>query len=37
MLTATDPAEVIGTQERKTFWLIPNENGGITLMFPEDY
>jgi hypothetical protein len=20
-----------------TFWLVPNENGGITLMFPEDY
>jgi hypothetical protein len=20
-----------------TFWLMPNENGGITLMFPEDY
>lgn len=33
MLTATDP----GTGTRKVLWLLPNENGGTTLMFPEDY
>jgi hypothetical protein len=27
----------IGTHEGKTLWLIPNEVGGLTLMFPEDY
>jgi hypothetical protein len=21
----------------RTLWLMPNENGGLTLMFPEDY
>lgn len=25
------------TFQSKTFWLVPNENDGITLMFPEDY
>jgi len=28
-------AEVEGSY--KVLWLIPNENGGITLLFPEDY
>src|SRR5512146_272195 len=26
-----------GTYEGKTLWLIPNEVGGLTLMFPDDY
>ena len=26
-----------GTYEGKALWLIPNELGGLTLMFPEDY
>jgi len=26
-----------GTFEGKALWLIPNEVGGLTLMFPEDY
>ena len=27
----------VGTYEGKKLWLIPNEVGGLTLMFPEDY
>jgi hypothetical protein len=27
----------IDTHKGKTLWLIPNEIGGLTLMFPEDY
>lgn len=26
-----------GTHEREELWLIPNEIGGLTLMFPSDY
>jgi hypothetical protein len=26
-----------GTYERKKLWLIPNEVGGLTLLFPDDY
>jgi hypothetical protein len=26
-----------GTYQGKSLWLIPNEIGGLTLMFPEDY
>jgi hypothetical protein len=26
-----------GTYEGKELWLVPNEVGGLTLMFPEDY
>jgi hypothetical protein len=26
-----------GTYRGKTLWLLPNEVGGLTLMFPEDY
>lgn len=26
-----------GTHQDKLLWLIPNEIGGLTLMFPEDY
>ena len=26
-----------GTHEGKTLWLVPNEVGGLTLMFPKDY
>ena len=26
-----------GTYEGKTLWLIPNEVGGLTLLFPDDY
>ena len=26
-----------GTYQEKELWLIPNEVGGLTLMFPEDY
>jgi hypothetical protein len=26
-----------GTYEGKTLWLIPNEVGGLTLLFPGDY
>lgn len=29
----TDNSSLVNT----TLWLVPNENGGITLMFPEDY
>ena len=29
----TDISSLVNT----TLWLVPNENGGITLMFPEDY
>src|SRR5213594_3659254 len=27
----------VGTYAGKKLWLIPNETGGLTLMFPEDY
>ena len=27
----------VGVHEGKTLWLIPNEVGGLTLMFPDDY
>ncbi len=27
----------VGSFEGKKLWLIPNEVGGLTLMFPEDY
>ena len=27
----------VGTSAGKTLWLIPNEVGGLTLMFPDDY
>jgi len=27
----------IATYQNKTLWLVPNEVGGLTLMFPEDY
>jgi hypothetical protein len=27
----------IGTYQGQALWLIPNEVGGLTLMFPEDY
>jgi hypothetical protein len=27
----------IGFYKKKMLWLIPNEVGGLTLMFPEDY
>ena len=27
----------IATHQNKTLWLVPNEVGGHTLMFPEDY
>ena len=26
-----------GDEKARRFWLIPNENQGVTLMFPEDY
>lgn len=26
-----------GTYQGKELWLVPNEIGGLTLMFPEDY
>ncbi len=26
-----------GTYQGKKLWLVPNEVGGLTLMFPEDY
>lgn len=26
-----------GTHEGKELWIIPNEVGGLTLMFPDDY
>ena len=26
-----------GTHQEKELWLIPNEIGGLTLMFPDDY
>ena len=26
-----------GTYEGKKLWLIPNEVGGLTLLFPDDY
>ena len=26
-----------GDYQGKTLWLVPNEIGGLTLMFPEDY
>lgn len=25
------------TNDARDMWIIPNENGGLTLMFPEDY
>jgi len=31
-----DPKEADGDPNTLTLWLIPNENGGVTLMFPED-
>lgn len=31
----TDPKD--GEVNNKVLWLVPNELGGITLMFPEDY
>ncbi len=27
----------VGNYQGKTLWLVPNEIGGLTLMFPEDY
>ena len=27
----------VGTWQGKTLWLLPNEVGGLTLMFPDDY
>ena len=27
----------VGEYQGREFWLIPNEVGGLTLMFPEDY
>ena len=27
----------VGEYDGKKLWLIPNENGGLTLMFPSDY
>jgi hypothetical protein len=26
-----------GTVDGRELWLVPNEVGGLTLMFPEDY
>src|SRR5690348_7022794 len=26
-----------GTYQGKELWILPNETGGLTLMFPEDY
>jgi hypothetical protein len=40
---ADTATEIVGLVERelpggtRTLWLIPNELGGVTLMFPEDY
>lgn len=34
-LMASLPLE--GSLVYSTFWLLPNENAGVTLMFPEDY
>jgi hypothetical protein len=33
-LAVTDPRD---TNPHRVLWLLPNENGGMTLMFPEDY
>jgi hypothetical protein len=32
-----DPKDADGDPNTKTLWLLPNELGGVTLMFPEDY
>ena len=43
LFAATDEAGVISELrsqpygKHRVLWLMPNENGGITLMFPEDY
>jgi hypothetical protein len=39
-LLKTEPdqdAWLTGTYEGEDLWLIPNEVGGLTLLFPEDY
>jgi hypothetical protein len=38
MLTiAPDDGWRTGEYQGKRLWLIPNEVGGVTVMFPEDY
>jgi|LSQX01.3.fsa_nt_gb hypothetical protein len=32
-----DEGMYIGKYEGKTFWIMPNERGNLTLMYPEDY
>lgn len=34
---ATQSVQATAVTNGKTLWLMPNENDGITLMFPEDY
>jgi hypothetical protein len=34
---APDDGWHVAVIEGQTFWLIPNEVGGLTLMYPEDY